>query len=744
MRYIVKYTFALIVLIASLCGAEAMAQRIVSMNVDTATCLTDSVFVGIGFDADHEVVVAGGETTLSRPGRVFLPDGIPCGTLGCSYRSSVTFDAFAAGAQISSTQDIRYVRLNIEHSYIGDIYIAITCPTGQTASLMNWSGNGSTSCSSTIPQGHRVWSDAYSNASGGTFLGMPVDDEASNKCDSTAYANRPGTGWNYCWSNNTQFNYAGQDALIYRAINAHNGRIDSSNVAAGTNFYKPNQNFNTLVGCPLNGEWYIEVIDGYNVDNGWIFDWELSLNPNLVPTTDDIASISVTGSEVTDLTDSTYLVSVPEGTTTDTTVTYSVHITTTQGGSLDTTFSVHYYPLFQTDIIDTLCSGDTAVWSGQYFTTDTTFSVTLQSVKGCDSIVNLHYTFFPSYEVGDTSLLCPTDVFEYEGVDFGGPIDFDSPHLTIQGCDSLVHVSLIMLDSAFHPTLLMTDDSSRFWSGDTTLLGCLDYSIMVRDTTPMVAQRTWYFGDGDTLATTDTISDHLYDSAGVYTVTMKAVSRHGCVDSVTRKDAVWVFPNPRAEFVWDMEVPGNHNAQAQFYNLSDYGDYADYPSGGNPLTYLWDIENGSGSDTTSEHSPLYHWGEPQNNMEGDYNVTLMAFWLHEGPDSLTAVCADTVQHQITITNVFLQFPNLVTPNGDGVNDRWVVVNLLEYGNYSMNEVWIYDAWGALTYHARDIRRMEDFWDPNETRSPDGTYYFRFSGKGLYGQVKYNGMIEVIR
>ena len=32
----------------------------------------------------------------------FLPDGVPCGTLGCSYRSHVNFTAFATGATITS------------------------------------------------------------------------------------------------------------------------------------------------------------------------------------------------------------------------------------------------------------------------------------------------------------------------------------------------------------------------------------------------------------------------------------------------------------------------------------------------------------------------------------------------------------------------------------------------------------------------------------------------------------------
>ena len=62
----------------------------------------------------------------------------------------------------------------------------------------------------------------------------------------------------------------------------------------------------------------------------------------------------------------------------------------------------------------------------------------------------------------------------------------------------------------------------------------------------------------------------------------------------------------------------------------------------------------------------------------------------------------------------------------------------------MNELWIYNVWGTLVYHVENIRREEQFWDPNETNSPDGTYYFRFSAKGHHGLVRVNGSIEVVR
>ena len=134
-------------------------------------------------------------------------------------------------------------------------------------------------------------------------------------------------------------------------------------------------------------------------------------------------------------------------------------------------------------------------------------------------------------------------------------------------------------------------------------------------------------------------------------------------------------------------------------------------------------------------------------------MALSAIWPHVIGDTLLLECVDTTMHTIVITNDYLQFPNVVTPNGDGINDRWEIVNLLQdrgdgaeggkpFVLYTMNELWIYNQWGALVYHVRDISRKENFWDPSSC--PDGTYYFRFSAKSLFGLIRCNGTIEVVR
>ena len=108
------------------------------------------------------------------------------------------------------------------------------------------------------------------------------------------------------------------------------------------------------------------------------------------------------------------------------------------------------------------------------------------------------------------------------------------------------------------------------------------------------------------------------------------------------------------------------------------------------------------------------------------------------------LCIDSTEIIIYLLNDFLQFPNVVTPNGDGINDIFEIKNLLEGGCYTDNELYIYNHWGRLIYHKKNISTKEEFWDPALNNERTGTYYYRFSAKGHIGNIQRNGVIELIK
>jgi gliding motility-associated-like protein len=92
----------------------------------------------------------------------------------------------------------------------------------------------------------------------------------------------------------------------------------------------------------------------------------------------------------------------------------------------------------------------------------------------------------------------------------------------------------------------------------------------------------------------------------------------------------------------------------------------------------------------------------------------------------------------------LTYPNVVTPNGDGMNDRFVIGGLLEHHCFKYNELLIYDRTGRCIYHKHNIASESDWWDPAGQHAPSGTYFFYFKAHGVNIWTQHFGVIEVLR
>ncbi len=85
----------------------------------------------------------------------------------------------------------------------------------------------------------------------------------------------------------------------------------------------------------------------------------------------------------------------------------------------------------------------------------------------------------------------------------------------------------------------------------------------------------------------------------------------------------------------------------------------------------------------------------------------------------------------------LTIPNIITPDGNGQNDRWIVQNITLYPN----EVQIFNRWGTLVYSARDYQNE---WDGrhNGNEVANGTYYYVINVAN--GAKIYKGAVTVLR
>ena len=161
-------------------------------------------------------------------GVTFLPDGS-----GASYTSSVTTNCYQAGATVTAATDIASICLNMEHSFLGDLSIRLICPNGSSIILKAYPGGG------------------------GTYLGAPIDDLTSG----------PGTGANYCFTPSAT-------TLLVAGTTVTAGSPAGASITPGN--YLSVDPFANLIGCPLSGNWSIEVTDNLFADDGYIFNWDLN------------------------------------------------------------------------------------------------------------------------------------------------------------------------------------------------------------------------------------------------------------------------------------------------------------------------------------------------------------------------------------------------------------------------------------------------------------------------------------
>lgn len=394
-------------------------------------------------------------------------------------------------------------------------------------------------------------------------------------------------------------------------------------------------------------------------------------------------------------------------------------------------YSLHVWPNQSTLFVQRFCPDQWPVdWLGHHFDGPDSLTLGFTDIHGADSIVTIVAANASTYDTSYTEELCPGMIFEYAGVDYGGPVSFDTVFFTVDGCDSIVHVSLILRDSTFRIAALYSTDRLN-WSDTLPIALCQNQTLYVVDSSQDSPSRLWISPVGDT----STLQLAQFSFQSVDTVQgsellLIASGQSGCID--TLRLPVLVFPSPQAEFEWTPEHPVDISPQVQLINLTQ-------PSG---CSWLWTIVSDDGNiDSITDFSPSYNWDK--NSVVSDLEVLLRAS-LSFGQDGISGICFDTVSHDISVVTAWLYFPSLVTPNGDGVNDRWEIVNLVELGLYPTNEVWIYNRWGTLVFHARNINSHSQSWDPDHPYCPDGTYFFRFSALSDYGAVRRNGVIEVVR
>jgi len=212
-----------------------------------------------------------GEVNTSAGSGIVLPDGVigtECTTdaqctdpavpncieseCHASYTSTLEVIGFGPNQTFDSGDIIQSVCVSIEHSWLRDMEIRLIAPGGQILRLQQFLGR----------------------TGGEVYLGE------ANDCDEGSPS--AGTGASYCWRPTTT------TATMLDYANAGVGMASAPSCLLGTAAELPPGDYaaadpwTVLIGTPLNGQWKFVVTDLWPIDNGFLFDWTISFDPQAV------------------------------------------------------------------------------------------------------------------------------------------------------------------------------------------------------------------------------------------------------------------------------------------------------------------------------------------------------------------------------------------------------------------------------------------------------------------------------
>jgi gliding motility-associated-like protein len=92
----------------------------------------------------------------------------------------------------------------------------------------------------------------------------------------------------------------------------------------------------------------------------------------------------------------------------------------------------------------------------------------------------------------------------------------------------------------------------------------------------------------------------------------------------------------------------------------------------------------------------------------------------------------------------IDIAKMVTPDGNGINDEWIVTNIEKFGD---NKVVVVDRWGGVVFSGSGYNNKNIVWRGTNGSGrpvPTGTYFYTISVRFGEQSVEKSGFIEVIQ
>lgn len=377
-------------------------------------------------------------------------------------------------------------------------------------------------------------------------------------------------------------------------------------------------------------------------------------------------------------------VTLPNGQTTSSPGVYTTVLSSLNTGCDSTvTTIVAVNPVFNQTLSPSPCANETYIMpNGQPATNSGTFTFSFTSNEGCDSTVVVNLNINPVYNLNFNQEICQGQSFTLpNGNNVSASGNYVSNLTTMAGCDSVITVQLTVNPL---PSLNLGLASSYCpYQTQVSLSPSPSGGVLSGPTVQGVGL------------------NHNGVNPGNYTVNYAYTDANGCSSATS---GTYILATPVSPgFTYNLFC-----SELRMFNTTS--DPA------NSLDYSWTL---GGEQISTQNSPVYLYNE-----NGLFDLALTATDQYNCSYSVSQNV--NLEQTLDLTGFFI--PNIITPNGDGINDTLTILPIVtDCLDYTLQ---VFNRWGQLVYEMNPGTELFSGKKDNGEELSSGQYFYVFTGGRL--------------
>ena len=257
---------------------------------------------------------------------------------------------------------------------------------------------------------------------------------------------------------------------------------------------------------------------------------------------------------------------------------YTQNLTSVNGCDSIVTLNLSVNPIYNTDLVASICDGEVYNENGFNVNEAGVYTQTLQALNGCDSIVTLTLSVNPIFNTSLSAFICEGQTYTENGFNVSEAGTYTQSLQSVSGCDSIVTLTLnvnpiihtelsatICEGSVYNENGFNVSEAGTYTQNLTTVNGCDSIVTLTLNINSVL-----YTSLTETICEGQTYTDNGFNvsEAGVYTQNLQ--TENGCDSIVTLNLSVNpIYNTDLVASICDGEVY-NENG----FNVSEAGVYS--------------------------------------------------------------------------------------------------------------------------------------------------------------------------